>query len=130
MIGNHRHSSSTYEHDPSDPVVRGYKLFFRKVRNAVFVSLAACVAIVIFGVPSIQGSYRYPSGIKSPPSATEKTEADYWNPATGWKPVRAGEYAPGCPMFVFMPLRDCVNLEPYKNSITTRIFGQEFFDGP
>lgn len=129
MIGNRPHNSSPLEHDPSDPVVRGYKLFFRKVRNVTLYLLAACIALAMLGVPSIQGDYRYPEGVTGTPTAMDKTDADYWNP-TGWQTVRAGELSAGCPMIVFMPLRKCMNLEPYKNEFTTRIFGEEFFDGP
>ena len=128
MPGNYFYKS--LPSDPSDPVARGYKLFFRKTRNAVLIFVAICVAVSVFGVPSIQGDYRYPRGVAAPPSAMEKTDADYWNPATGWKTVRAGEYAPGCPVIVFMPLNHCMNLAPYKNDVTTRIFGEEFFNGP
>ena len=116
--------------DPSDPIARGYKLFFRKVRNLLLIVFALVLFIVLFGVPSIQGDYRYQQGVNGIPTANQKLDADYWNPLAGWRKVAAGELATGCPIFVFMPLRECMNLEPYKNEVTTRVFGEEFFDGP
>ena len=116
--------------DPDDPIARGYKLFFRRVRNVLIAVTASALAIVVFGVPSIQGDYRYRPGVSGIPTAMDKLDADYWNPLMGWRTVAAGEMSPGCPSFMMIPLRDCVDLEPYRNVFTNRVFGEEFFDGP
>lgn len=115
--------------DPGDPVYRSYKRCFRFVRNIVLTGLALLLVFIFFGVPSVHTTYKaVPTD--GTPTAMDKTEADYWNPLSGWRTCRAGELAPGCPLVAFMPLRDCVNLEPYRNPVTLFLFGKEFFDGP
>lgn len=116
--------------DPSDPTSRGYRRFLKKVRNLVLALTAMLIVVVWWGVPSIQGDYRYSRRVTGIPGATDKLDADYWNPLVGWQTVRSGELAEGCPIIVFLPLRRCMNLHPYKNAVTTRLFGKEFFDGP
>lgn len=115
--------------DPLNPLVRAYRRVLGKLRNLLIVLAAVCVMCVFFGVPSVQYTYSaYPT--RGTPTAQDKVWADYWNPLSGWQRVEAGELAPGCPMFVFMPLHRCVDLKPYRNSFSVFIFGEEFFDGP
>ena len=98
-------SSNSFD-DLSNPIVLSYRRIRRKLRNALVVVIAICLMIVIWGVPSIQYSYRaYPtSGI---PTAIEKIDADYWNPIAGWKVIRADDVARGCPVVIFLPLWRC-----------------------
>lgn len=109
------------------PVARSFRQLLRKLRNMVIVVFAVGLMLVFLGVPSIQYTYRH-HPISGTPTATDKINADYWNPISGWQVVRADEFGRGCPVIVFIPLRRCVNLEPYKNSFTL-FFLEEVFHG-
>lgn len=112
--------------DPNDPVRRAYQIYWRKIRKAALCAFAIAVLVALFGMPSVQWNYRTYSS-SSFPSAREKLDADYWNPLSGLKTFKAGELGHGCPMFVMMPLKYCVDFSPFKNPITVFIFGEEMF---
>lgn len=97
---------NAYDDDSSDPVSRGYRRFRRTFRNYALVMAAATIVIVCFGCPWVQWTYQA-YNVDGIPRAADKIEADYWNPYFGWKKVQSGEYAVGCPMVVFIPLKDC-----------------------
>lgn len=113
--------------DPSDPIARAYFRLRKRLRNVLLIATAVGICIVVFGIPSVQWNYRTYS-TKDFPSAMDKINADYWNPVGGWRVVRAGEFSPGCPIIIFIPLRHCMDLAPYKNRFTTFVLGEEFFD--
>lgn len=113
--------------DPSDPVVRAYHRFKRRLRNIVLIVIGMAVVIVVFGVPSVQLQYTTYSN-KDMPLPTERIYGEYWNPIGGWRSVQRSEIAPGMPLFLMMPLRLCMDLTPYKNRFTTFVLGEDFFD--
>lgn len=115
--------------DSYDPVTRGYRRMRRTIRNLLLLFVALALMSLTWGLPAIQSNYRayHVDGI---PTAMDKIDADYWNPFTGWRVVDAGEYAAGCPFIVFIPLRDCMDLEPYRNPITTFLLPDTFFQAP
>jgi hypothetical protein len=112
-----------------DPTANAIRHLRQKLRNLVVIMVAIALWLVYFGCPSIQYTYRYPAHIKATPSTTEKTSADYWNPISGWQVVQSGEYGPGCPTIVFIPLRRCVDIKKFENPLTIFVFGQEYFHG-
>lgn len=114
-------------YDAKDPVSVGYWRVRRTIRN-MLIYLAVFVAVVIFwGLPSVQWTYRT-YRTKGIPSASDKIDADYWNPITGWHVVDADQYAAGCPMIVFIPMKDCLDLTPYKNPFTSILLPDDFFE--
>jgi len=120
---------NVFETDASDPIVRSYRAIRRKFRNAAIIAAVAIAIVIGWGIPSIQYTYRaYPT--KGIPTANDKTNADYWTPFFGWRVVRADEYSRGCPLIVFVPLRDCTDLTPYRNPVTTFLLPEGFFDAP
>ena len=115
------------DYDPHDPVSAGYRRVRRMFRN-LLIFLVVFVAVVVFwGMPAVQWTYRT-YRTKGIPSAGDKIDADYWNPITGWHLVDAGQYAVGCPMIVFIPLKDCVDLSAYDNPITSFLLPEGFFE--
>lgn len=119
--------SNSFDHY-SNPVTQSYRRICRKIRNLLLIAVAVGLLILFYGVPSIQYTYRArPTG--GIPGAGDKFDADYWNPISGWQLVEAGQYAKGCPIIVFIPLRHCMDLEPYQNSLTEFVLGEEFFNG-
>lgn len=112
--------------DPNDPVSRGYRRVRRTFRNMAIISLAVVFLVIAWGMPVVQWTYRcYPG--KGVPSAMDKIDADYWNPMIGWRVIDSGQYSAGCPMIVFIPLKDCFDLTPYKNPVTLLLLPDDFF---
>lgn len=121
-------SSKTFD-EFSNPFTLSYRRIYRTLRNIVIIVIALCLMAVFFGIPSVQLTYRHHSTTSGTPTAMDKINADYWNPISGWQVVHAGEAAPGCPLIVFLPLRRCVDVTPYKNPVTLYFLGEEFFYG-
>ena len=98
-----------HDHDPNDPISSGYRRIRRMFRNLTIVVVACVVVVFVWGMPAVQWSYRA-YRVEGIPSATDKIEADYWSPFLGWRLVRADQYASGCPVVIFIPLKDCIDL--------------------
>lgn len=105
--------SDTAESDDLDLLGRIYRRYWHVVRNWFFVVLWLLLFAVVFGVPHVQTTYHY-TGFKPPgksPTAAQKTDAWYIS-VTGWKHIEADQYGyPGCPVFLFVPLSDCVRTD-------------------
>jgi hypothetical protein len=112
--------------DPNDPVSRGYRRFREMFRNLAIISVAFVALVIVWGMPAVQWTYRayHRNGV---PSAMDKIDADYWNPLIGWRVVDSGRYAAGCPLIVFIPLKDCMDLTPYENPVTSILLPGDFF---
>lgn len=118
--------------DPLDPNQLAYRRLFRSIRNAIVVAVALFATVVLMGVPSIYNEEPRPLAerMASRHSAMRtKTEIHYWNPIGGRTAVPV-EDVPGIPYFVWLPLRDCMDLSSCRTPLTESVLGKEFFDGP
>jgi hypothetical protein len=113
-------------YDPHDPVSVGYRRIWRTCRNVLIFLVVFGALVICWGMPAVQWTYRS-YRTKGIPSAGDKIDADYWNPLIGWHLVDADQYAAGCPMIVFIPLRDCMDLDPYRNPVTVFLLPDDFF---
>ena len=113
--------------DPNDPVSAGYRRVRRTFRNLLIFLVVFVVMVIGWGMPAVQWTYRTYS-TKDLPTAGDKIDADYWNPIIGWHLVDSDQYAAGCPMIVFIPLKDCMDLTPYENPVTSFLLPEEFFE--
>lgn len=71
----------------------------RMLRNGLLAVLLMALFLRFVGVPHVQVTYTHTG------SATHrvKLNARYLGP-TGWRWVSAGEFGPGCPFLIFIPL--------------------------
>jgi hypothetical protein len=97
----------------NSPMDRARRRFRRKCRNLMLLLCVVVGTVIFAGVPHLQWDYKYPAWAKprsGPPASADKTEARYFS-VTGLKSVQAGQYGQrGCPVFLFIPLKDCVDL--------------------
>jgi len=71
----------------------------RMLRNGLLAVLLTALFLRFVGVPHVQVTYTY----AGPDTHRVKLNARYLGP-TGWRWVNAGEFGPGCPFLIFIPL--------------------------
>ena len=103
--------------DPFDPQARFFIDLRQKTQKTAVAVIAVLAFVVFVGVPSVSLN------------PNQRISSDYWNPLVGVREVARGEFGQrGCPPILFMPLKACTDLEPFRNPVTVFFFGEEFFD--
>ncbi|MEZ6063740.1 MAG: hypothetical protein R3C19_25610 [Planctomycetaceae bacterium] len=104
--------------DPSNPQHRYWRWLKRKLRNLLLFAIAFIVMSWMVGIPHVQTTYSY---IERPgggiPKAGDKTDAWYIS-VTGWQYVRNGVYSDRLPFILFIPWKDCVDVERLRDRLS------------
>jgi hypothetical protein len=111
----------TEPEDPFDPVARAYRQLWLKVKALLAILLLLLVAVLVVGVPHLQGTF-YSPGLRRQNGyidARHKSSAWYVS-VTGWRKIDASytNYE-GLPVVLFVPVGECFELRYQYPFITT-----------